>query len=152
MRKQSDGTILSLRTLVNAHLCVHRVKEFAPTEDEKWVQEFENQVSSQGRTLASVAKELTETVTDPEINATEVSGSSSPAHPPSPTSIILSTPPFTPFYFLSLPLPPPSSFPPPSSLPSSFLLSPPPSPSQFIDFVSKLSTGEARFDDQQEVS
>ena len=51
-----------------------RVKEFAPTEDEKWVQEFEKsqQLASSQRTLSSVAKEMTETVTDPELKATEV--------------------------------------------------------------------------------
>ena len=63
----------TLDTLIDAHYCTCRVKEFAPTEDEKWVQEFEKQMSSQGRSLASVAKEMTETVTDPEITATEVS-------------------------------------------------------------------------------
>lgn len=52
---------------------LHRVKEFAPTEDEKWAQEFEKEMSSQERSLASVAKEMTESVTDPEISATEVS-------------------------------------------------------------------------------
>ena len=51
----------------------HRVKEFAPTEDEKWVQEFEQHLSSQ-HSLSSVAKEMVDTVTDPEIKATEVWG------------------------------------------------------------------------------
>lgn len=74
MQKQSDGT--SYQDLHHG-ICVlmialYRVKEFAPTAEEKWVQEFEDQLSSQ-RSLSSVAKEMTETVTDPEINATEVS-------------------------------------------------------------------------------
>lgn len=48
------------------------VKEFAGSEEEKWVQEFEGQSQQQQqRSLASVAKEMTETVTDPEIRATE---------------------------------------------------------------------------------
>lgn len=138
MLKQNDGTIMSLHTHTDAHSCTRRVKEFAPTEDEKWVQEFENQVSSQGKTLASVAKEMTEAVTDPEINATEVSCSSSCTLP------LLPTLPSLPHLLSFL-----SSFPLPSPLSSSFLLPIP--PSQFMDFVGKLSTGEARFDDQQEV-
>lgn len=53
----------------------HRAKEFAPTPDEKWVEEFENQFTSKNKRLADVAKEMTETVTDPEIKGTEVSRS-----------------------------------------------------------------------------
>ena len=58
------------------HTHHHRVKEFAPTPDEKWVEEFENQYpsTSGGRGLAAVAKEMTETVTDPELKETEVRG------------------------------------------------------------------------------
>ena len=48
------------------------MKEFAGSEEEKWVQEFEGESQQQQRSLASVAKEMTETVTDPEIRATEV--------------------------------------------------------------------------------
>ena len=46
-----------------------RVREFAPTEEEKWVEEFQTQMGSD---LASVAKEMTKSITDPSINATEV--------------------------------------------------------------------------------
>ena len=52
----------------------HRAREFAPTEDEKWVAEFEEQMrSSDGRDLQSVARDMTQVVTDPDIQASEVS-------------------------------------------------------------------------------
>lgn len=51
-----------------------RAREFAPTEDEKWVAEFEEQLrSSDGRDLQSVARDMTQAVTDPDIQASEVS-------------------------------------------------------------------------------
>lgn len=51
-----------------------RAREFAPTEDEKWVAEFEEQMrSSDGRDLQSVARDMTQAVTDPDIQASEVS-------------------------------------------------------------------------------
>ena len=50
-----------------------RAREFAPTEDEKWVAEFEEQMrSSDGRDLQSVARDMTQAVTDPDIQASEV--------------------------------------------------------------------------------
>ena len=51
-----------------------RAREFAPTEDEKWVAEFEEQMrsSSDGKDLQSVARDMTQAVTDPDIQATEV--------------------------------------------------------------------------------
>ena len=48
------------------------MSEFAPTEEEKWVSEFERNMKS-SRDLSAVAKEMTETVTDPDIQASEVS-------------------------------------------------------------------------------
>lgn len=48
-----------------------RAREFAPSEEEKWVAEFEEQIKS-GRDLQSVAKEMSESVTDPDIQASEV--------------------------------------------------------------------------------
>ena len=54
---------------------LHRAREFAPTEDEKWVAEFEEQMRSSdgGRDLQSVARDMTQAVTDPDIQASEVS-------------------------------------------------------------------------------
>lgn len=49
-----------------------RVREFAPSTDEKWVEEFESEIASKNKQLADVAKEMTETVSDPEIKETEV--------------------------------------------------------------------------------
>ena len=48
-----------------------RAREFAPTEDEKWVTEFEEQMKS-GDGLQSVARDMSQSVTDPDIQATEV--------------------------------------------------------------------------------
>lgn len=61
---------LSVYLLVCA-VCFLRAKEFAPTEDEKWVAEFEEQMKS-GRDLQSVARDMTQSVTDPDIQETEV--------------------------------------------------------------------------------
>jgi len=47
-----------------------RVREFAPTEEEKWVDEFQHQVGSD---VSAVAREMVESVTDPTIQATEAS-------------------------------------------------------------------------------
>lgn len=53
-----------------------RAREFGTSEDQKWVEEFEKeqqqQHASHQKDLSSVAKEMTETVTDPAIKATEV--------------------------------------------------------------------------------
>lgn len=43
-------------------------EEFAPTEEEKWVSEFEQQ---KGAGLTSVAKEMVESIKDPDMQATE---------------------------------------------------------------------------------
>lgn len=64
---------MAVRQTPPLSLWPHRVKEFAPTPDEKWVEEFENQFTSKNKRLAAVAKDMTETVTDPEIKETEVS-------------------------------------------------------------------------------
>lgn len=66
-------TITHLSPHTNTHtLHIHvRVSEFAPTEEEKWVSEFEQRMKS-SRDLSNVAKEMTDTVTDPSIQATEV--------------------------------------------------------------------------------
>ena len=55
-------------------LCLpHRVREFAPTEDEKWVAEFEEQMKSDGGVdLQSIARNMSQSVTDPDIQDTEV--------------------------------------------------------------------------------
>ena len=47
----------------------HRVREFAPMEEEKWVDEFQNQMKAG---VSAVAREMVESVTDPTIQSTEV--------------------------------------------------------------------------------
>ena len=49
------------------------MREFAPTEDEKWVAEFEEQMKSGGGgDLQSIARDMSQSVTDPDIQETEV--------------------------------------------------------------------------------